>query len=305
MKRFFTLLATALLAVLPLSAAQPTELVKNETKEYRLSGFDGLEVSWVYKVELTQAPRFAVSVEAPDFLMPYVRVEVRSSRLILGVEDMPKDIRRRVESGNRLEVRAYVSMPELNSLRISGAAKLTARGEFSSRKTFELTASGATNVRDLSVKAASIDIEASGASKLSDLNGQFDKLSLRGSGSAAISLTADARTADMNLSGAAKLSLKGKLGDVDLEASGAANVEFDGSIDYLDAEGSGASKLSVSRAPVRRARISLSGAAVSKVDVSEELSVSLSGAAKLSYHPGPALRITHQSVSRASTLASY
>lgn len=304
MKRFFTLLATALLAVLPLSAAQPTELVKNETKEYRLSGFDGLEVSWVYKVELTQSPRFAVSVEAPDFLMPYVRVEVRSGRLILGVEDMPKDIRRRVESGNRLDVRAYVSMPELNSLRISGAAKLTARGEFSSRKTFELTASGATNVRDLSLKAGAAEIEASGASKLSDIDGQFDKLSLRGSGSAAIALAADAGTADMNLSGAAKLSFKGKLGDVDLEASGAATVDFDGSIDFLDAEGSGASKLSISRAPVRRARISLSGAANGVIDVRDELSVSLSGASKLNYHPGPALRITHQSVSRASTLSS-
>lgn len=304
MKRFFTLLATALLAVLPLSAAQPTELVKNETKEYRLSGFDGLEVSWVYKVELTQSPRFAVSVEAPDFLMPYVRVEVRSGRLILGVEDMPKDIRRRVESGNRLDVRAFVSMPELNSLRISGAAKLTARGEFSSRKTFELTASGATNVRDLSLKAGAAEIEASGASKLSDIDGQFDKLSLRGSGSAAITLAADAGTADMNLSGAAKLSFKGKLGDVDLEASGAANADFDGSIDFLDAEGSGASKLSISRAPVRRARISLSGAANGVIDVRDELSVSLSGASKLNYHPGPALRITHQSVSRASTLSS-
>ena len=305
MKRFFTLLATALLAVLPLSATEATESVKNETKEYKLSGFDGLEVSWVYKVELTQAPRYAVSVEAPDFLMPYIRVEVRSGRLILGVEEMPKDVRRRIENGSRNEVCAYVSMPELTVLKMSGASRLTARGEFSSRKNFELTLSGATLLRDLSVKAGAAEIEASGASKMVDLSGKFDKLSLRGSGSANITLAADAKTVDMNFSGASKLSLKGKLGDVDLRSSGAANVELDGTIEALAAEGSGSSKLSAGKAPARRAQINFSGASNGMIEVREELSVSLSGASRLNYHAGPGLRITQQSVSRASTLASY
>ena len=305
MKRFFTLLATALLAVLPLSAAQTAELAKTETKEYNLSGFDGLQVSWVYNVELSQAPRHAVRVEAPDFVMPYIRVEVRSGNLILAVEEMPKDIRHRIESSNRFEVRAYVSMPALNVLKMSGASKLTARGEFSSRQNVELSLSGASTARDLSVKAVSIDIEASGASKILDLNAKADKLILRGSGSATTTMAADPKTADLGLSGAAKLSLKGKLGDVDLRVSGAANVEFDGSIESLDADGSGASKLSASRASVHRARISFSGASGGMIDVRDELSVSLSGASRLNYHPGPALRITHQSVSRGATRSSY
>ena len=41
------------------------------------------------------------------------------------------------------------------------------------------------------------------------------------------------------------------------------------------------------------------------IEVRDELSVSLSGASKLNYHPGPSLRIKNQSVSRASTLSSY
>lgn len=304
MKRFFTLLATALLAVLPLSATQTTEAAKIETKEYHLSGFDGLQVSWVYNVELSQAPRHAVRVEAPDFLMPYIRVEVRGGNLVLGVEEMPNDIRRRIENGNRHEVRAYVSMPNLNTLKMSGASRLTARGEFSSRKEFELAVSGAAVVRDLSVKASSAGIEVSGAAKL-DMEGKYDKLSLRGSGSAKVTLSSDARTADLGISGAAKLSLKGKLGDVDLRCSGAAHAEFDGSIEAIEIDGSGSSSVSANRAPARRVRVSLSGAAHGMIEVSEELSVTLSDAAKLNYHPGPALRITRQSISRASALSSY
>lgn len=306
MKKFFTLLATALLAVLPLSAAQTAELPKSETKDYRLSGFSGLEISWIYNVELTQSSRYAVRVEAPDFLVDFLKVEVRNGRLVLGVEEMPNDIRRRIErNGNRYDVRAYVSMPELSTLTISGAAKLTARGEFSTRKPFELTASGATQVRDLSVKAASADIEISGASKVIGLNGRFDKISLRGSGSANITMESDTKSADLRLSGASKLSLKGKLGDVDLQGSGAANIEFDGSIETLSAEGSGATRLSANRAPARSAKIYFSGASNGIIDVREELSVNLSGASKLNYHPGPSLRITSQSVSRASSLSSF
>ena len=55
----------------------------------------------------------------------------------------------------------------------------------------------------------------------------------------------------------------------------------------------------------RRVKILFSGAANGMVEVRDELSVTLSGASKLNYHPGPALRIKNQSVSRASTLASY
>ena len=115
----------------------------------------------------------------------------------------------------------------------------------------------------------------------------------------------DAKTVDLRLSGASKLSLKGKLGDVDLQGSGAANTELDGSIESLTAEGSGSTKLLANRAPARRVRISLSGASNAMIEVREELSVNLSGASKLNYHPGPALRITSQSISRASTLSSF
>lgn len=308
MKRFITFIAAAVIAALPLSATRPVSdpesAAKQETKEFRLSGFSGLDVSWVYQVELTQAARYAVRVEAPEDLMPYIRVEVRSGNLILAVDEMPREIRRRIENGNRTQVRAFVSMPDLNELKMSGASKLTGKGDFSSRKAFNMTLSGAVNVFDLSVKATSADIDASGASKFF-LTGKYDKMDVRLSGSANATLTADSKNTDIKASGAAKLSVKGKLGDVTVNGSGAANLQFDGSMDLLDAEGSGAAKLSASQASARRAKIRFSGAANGMIDVREELSVNLSGASKLNYHPGPALRITDQSVSRASTLSSF
>lgn len=307
MKKIFTLLMTALLAVLPLAARTASDAefsAKEETQEYHFNNFTGLDVSWIYQVELTQAPRHGVRVEAPDYLMPFLRIEVRGNRLILGVGELPRDVRRRIESGNRNQVRAYVSMLDITDLSMSGASKLTAKGEFSSRKDFRMTLSGATNVRDLSVKAPAADIEISGAAK-AELAGKFDRLNVRGSGSMHGIFTLDAKTVDLNLSGATKLSLKGKYGSLTLRGSGAANTEIVGSMEELDASCSAAAKLSAGQAPVRRATIGFSGAANGMIDVRDELSVNLSGASALSYHGGPALRIKSQTISRASTLSSY
>ena len=307
MSKIYTLLAAALIAVLPLSArtvADPELNAKQETKEYKFNNFTGIDASWIYQVELVQAPRHAVRVDAPDFLMPFVNVDVRGGILVLSVGDLPRDVRRRVENGSRNQVRVYVSMPDLTVLRMSGAAKLTAKGDFSSRKNFEMRLSGATTVQGLSIKASDADIDASGAAKF-DLEGKFDKMNVRGSGSLNAIIAADIKTTDLGLSGATKLSLKGKLGDVTLRGSGAANTELIGSIEELSAECSGAAKLSANEAPARRVKILFSGAANGMVEVRDELSVTLSGASKLNYHPGPALRIKNQSVSRASTLASY
>lgn len=307
MSKIYTLLAAALIAVLPLSArtvADPELNAKQETKEYKFNNFTGIDASWIYQVELVQAPRHAVRVDAPDYLMPFVNVDVRGGILVLSVGDLPRDVRRRVENGSRNQVRVYVSMPDLTVLRMSGAAKLTAKGDFSSRKNFEMRLSGATTVQGLSIKASDADIDASGAAKF-DLEGKFDKMNVRGSGSLNAIIAADIKTTVLGLSGATKLSLKGKLGDVTLRGSGAANTELIGSIEELSAECSGAAKLSANEAPARRVKILFSGAANGMVEVRDELSVTLSGASKLNYHPGPALRIKNQSVSRASTLASY
>lgn len=307
MSKIYTLLAAALIAVLPLSArtvADPELNAKQETKEYKFNNFTGIDASWIYQVELVQAPRHAVRVDAPDYLMPFVNVDVRGGILVLSVGDLPRDVRRRVENGSRNQVRVYVSMPDLTVLRMSGAAKLTAKGDFSSRKNFEMRLSGATTVQGLSIKASDADIDASGAAKF-DLEGKFDKMNVRGSGSLNAIIAADIKTTDLGLSGATKLSLKGKLGDVTLRGSGAANTELIGSIEELSAECSGAAKLSANEAPARRVKILFSGAANGMVEVRDELSVTLSGASKLNYHPGPALRIKNQSVSRASTLVSY
>ena len=308
MKKLITLLAAAVAAVLsvqPSRAAEPESLAEaRETREYNVRNFEGLDISWAYKVELTRANRYSVSVDAPDFILPYLRIEVRGDVLCMEIRDMPRDIRRKLETG-RNEVRASVSMPELVSVRMSGAASLSTKDEFQHKNNrFTLRLSGATAARGLSVRATDADIECSGAAKY-DLKGDFDRVDLVMSGAANGKLDASPKAAELQLSGSAKLDWNGKPGKVSVIGSGAAGLRLEGSATDIRVVGSGAAKIDAALAPTRTATVQLSGAAKCDLDVRESLDANLSGAASCRYHGTDATRVSTGSVSRGASLTRY
>ena len=326
MKRFLTLLAAVLVAALPaLRAAdyEPTA-ASRDSREYQLRGFDGLNIGWTYKVELNCASRYGVTVEAPDFIFPYLKVEVRNGILVLDTKELPRDIRRKIEALSRSgeiraivsmiealsrsgEIRAIVSMPELTTLSMSGASQLTTQDEFRHRNDhFSMRLSGATNVRGLSVKAVEAVIECSGAAKF-NITGEFDRVDLELSGAVAVNgtLAASPKMSQLELSGAVKLFWKGNLGKTEIQAAGAVSAEIEGAVNELKLDGSGAAKVNTAKAPSRNADIRLSGAAKCEIDVRESLNVSLSGATTCRYHASDRLRISTQSISRGSSLTRF
>ena len=308
MKKLITLLAATVMAVLPVPfthAAQPEIPGEaRQTQEYKVRNFDGLDVSWIYKVDLTRANRYSVSIDAPDFIIPYLQVDVRDGVLCLEVRDMPRDIRRKIENGHN-EVRASVSMPELLTLKMSGAASLSTQDEFLHRNDkFTLRLSGASSARGLSLRATEADIECSGAAKF-DLKGDFDRVDLGLSGAANGQLEASPKVAELEMSGSAKLKWNGKAGKVGLTASGAAGLNFEGSATELRLIGSGAARINAAMAPARDVSVSLSGAAKCDVDVRESLDANLSGAASCRYHATDAVRVTTHAVSRGASLTRY
>ena len=252
------------------------------------------------------ASRYGVTVEAPDFIFPYLKVEVRNGILVLDTKELPRDIRRKIEALSRSgEIRATVSMPELTTLSMSGASQLTTQDEFRHRNDhFSMRLSGATNVRGLSVKAVEAVIECSGAAKF-NITGEFDRVDLELSGAANGTLAASPKMAELELSGAVKLFWKGNLGKTEIQAAGAVSAEIEGAVNELKLDGSGAAKVNTAKAPSRNADIRLSGAAKCEIDVRESLNVSLSGATTCRYHASDRLRISTQSISRGSSLTRF
>lgn len=298
MKKIFTLFSAAFMALIPLMAANG-EAVITETKAYQVDYFDALEVSWIYHVELTQSASNAVKVEAPDFLMPYLQVKVRKTRLELSVSDLPRDIRKKMENGN-YKVLATVDIQELNKLEMSGASRLVGSGEFHPG-CFKMELSGATSVKGLNIWTNSADIQCSGASKF-QINGELKQAKIDLSGAAKGVFEGNSHTMDIDVSGSGKLSLTGQYYEARMDVSSAGNVSVTGSLDAVRIVGSGAAKLDLSECVTSEARIELSGASSASIYVLDKLGVSLSGASRCHYKAGDHLQIVETDVDRGASL---
>lgn len=301
MKQLFTLFAAAFLALMPAAAANKDnpESVRMETKTYQLDFFDGLEVSWIFQVDLSKSSSQKVEVEAPDFLMPYLTVKVRNNTLILGSSGLPNDIRRKLEKGS-YKVRASVSLPELTHLEMSGASKLVADGEFQTGN-FDLELSGATSLRELQMTANFANIQCSGASKF-QMKGNLKEVKMDLSGASKGVLEADGQEMNMDLSGSAKLELTGGYDQMRSELSAASHLWIKGTLGLFRLSGSGAAKADLMDCATIESRVDMSGAASARLYAVEKLGVHLSGAASCRYKAGEKLQITETDVDRGASL---
>jgi hypothetical protein len=301
MKKLFVLFAAAFMALTPAMAAHesnPAE-AKMETKAYSLNNFDGLDVSWIYHVELNKASGYKVEVEAPDFVMPYLQVKVRGGNLVLGVSNLPGDVRRKIERGN-YEVNAYVTLPELNSIEMSGASRLISLGEFQTAS-FSMELSGASSLKGLQMKANTADIRCSGASKY-QMTGSVKVARIGLSGAAKGTMESDGTDLTADLSGSGKLDLTGVYDQADLELSGASHVHIKGALENVRLSGSGAAKADLTECPAKVVRVDLSGASSARIVALDKLGVGLSGASTCQYKAGEHLQITDTDVDRGASL---
>lgn len=281
MKRL-TLLFLALIATLTTAFAEPGSAKARYIHTYDFHDFTELATSHAFVVELTFANRYEVRVDVPDFLEPYLIVRQRGEKVLLEMEQLPDNIQHKLK-GDDGRIRAYVTMPKLTLLQMSGASKITASGRLAlGNESLRIQLSGATHLNGLTASgkgslalqlsgASKADLEAgfpkgildlSGAAKLR-FEGNADQLSIEESGASSVQLVGDYKEVVAGLSGSSKLSTTGEEGRLTLELSGASKYESTGKTTWAIVELNGASRcqLSVSE----QLRYTLSGASTLKV----------------------------------------
>ena len=190
---------------------------KSAKKDYDLKGFTAIEVGNAFKVDVTQAADFAVSVTADDNLLDQLDVYVEGETLRVFMKP---------GSYVNADYRASIKLPVLKRLKVSGASNVQLAGVNSSEH-LGLDVSGASRVEGEAV-ANLLKVELSGASQAR--------------------LTGKAVSADLEVSGASGAKLESlKVEHVRANLSGASNAQVDVS-EKLDANLSGASKLTYSGA---------------------------------------------------------
>lgn len=183
--------------------------VVTETRD--IKGFNGVDVSGVFQVEITAQKDFVVEVEADDNLIPLIKTEIRGGVLHIETE-------RRIKTASSLKIR--ISAPDIDSIQASGVSK----------------------VNLANVDNNELRIDTSGASKI-NLNGETARLSIEVSGASSIDAeNLKAEAVAVNASGASHVSVFAT-GELRSDASGASRIVYSGSPRSIEKNSSGASSI--------------------------------------------------------------
>lgn len=166
------------------------------TREYNFTDFTSIEIGHAFKMEVTPADTYSISISASEDIFDYIDVSKTGNKLQI---DMDNVIFRSYRSP-----RVKITMPELRGLYISGASEGNVKG-FKSSQDMDCTISGASDL-DLDIETGNFECEISGASEVSGY--------------------LKATSCDISLSGASKIELDGSGGNIKIEASGASQADL-------------------------------------------------------------------------------
>ena len=208
-----------------------------ETEAYDFTNFTEVEISSAFEFEIKQSGSYSINITADDNVMEYVQVSKDGQTLKIGLRTGLGIFLGPVSA----TLRASVTMPQLNSMTISGASRGTVSG-FSSTEDLDITVSGASRVTG-DIVAGNVGFGISGASTI-QLEGSANDIDANVSGASHFNLEAfTVHNADINFSGASSgtVNLNGRL---DANVSGASRLWYMGEPTSTDINTSGASTVS-------------------------------------------------------------
>jgi hypothetical protein len=188
------------------------------TREEAITGFDKVDASHAFTVDISRGDTFSVVVRVDDSLLEYLEVVKQGSTLKIGLKPGYN-----YHVTNVRTTEAEITMPELTGLDLSGASDGTITG-FTSTKALAVDLSGASSLEG-DIEAGDSLVDLSGGSDLT-LSGSGQDLTVDASGASEVDL-ADFPIADANVdaSGASTVTVNAS-GTLNVDASSASHVYY-------------------------------------------------------------------------------
>jgi hypothetical protein len=231
-KALIPLLATILL----IGCAQVTITGSGNvvTQEEAISGFDKVDISQSFSVDITQGENFRVVIRVDDNLVEHLNVVKQGSTLKIGLDP------NRSYTITNATMEAEVTMPELIGLELSGNSDATVSG-FESNKALVVDLSGNSGLLG-DIQAGDSRFDVSGNSSVT-VTGSAGNVTVDASGSSEVDLTDfPASDGTVNASGASTVTVN-LSGRLDADASGSSDIYYLGDPDLGNIETSGSSTI--------------------------------------------------------------
>ena len=314
--------AVVLLASSQRSAAQVlTPQVMD--KDIVVSEFNAINVSDDFEVTVARGA-YGARLTVDKELAPYVEVYVRSRTLFITFDEkaVPRDLRKlyRGRGGLTATFRVVVYTPDLQSVTLSDYAILTGTEEFVATD-FELVAAGKSQVKNLSITAASgkVSLKKNATANLViradrdlevttdnnsilDLSYDAENLTMLSGGSSIV--TADGPCVTMNLTtaGSSQVKISSETEVVDIAAEGNSQITLNGKAYDLKIKGSRNASVDALAMPLETVDANMANSSSVLVDASKSIHVNLVGGSAVYFTGNPAIEI--EKIIK-STLAPY
>lgn len=241
MKRLFSVVALALLTVLPIFASGYSEedrdsqiraVGRSVTEKRMLSAFKTLVLSGTGEIIYRASKTYSVTITADEALMNHIQSDVSGEKLTLSLE-------KGTYTNMKTQIHYIVEAPELGGLQIRGAGSFKAEDTLKNRNfivdisgsgvvdtelntdEIRITVSGNGNIQ-LSGSATSLDYTNSGMGTLDTLGLQLQRadVEINGTGNARLSVSDYLK---VRIAGAGKVEYRGNP-RLDYSASGSGNL---------------------------------------------------------------------------------
>ena len=206
-------------ALIVLNACNQIQGSGNIVTENRSTGdFTGISAGGACEVELKNGPVTEVKVEADDNIIGLIETKVSNHTLNITTKNG--------NNFNNGHFKVYVTAPEINEIKSSGAASIIIKNILKSNDKITLEASGAATITG-EADAPEINAEASGAAGIK-LSGRTKNYKAEASGSATIKTeNLMSETTKVHASGAATAHVYASI-TLDADADGAATIHYKG-----------------------------------------------------------------------------
>ena len=313
----------AVLVLAPQRAGAQSLSAELSDRDIAVSEFNAVNVSDDFEVTVSRGT-YGVRLTVDKELAPYVEVYVRSKTLYIAYDEksVPKDLKKVYKGRGSLTpiFRVTVHTPELQSVSLSDNATLTGADEFVAGD-FELTAAGKSQVKTLSVSAASAKIVLRknaiatlslktdrGVEVNTDNNANLKltftgkELALNADGSSVVVAEGPTRSLNLMTGGSSQVSVTSDTEKVDLTTEGSSKLTLTGKATEMKVKGSRSSSVDAFAMPLETVEADLSNSSSVTVSVSKKVEVNLVGGSALYYSGSPEFKI--EKIVK-STLAPY
>lgn len=265
-------------------------------RTFNVSGYDGIEVSGGFDVNLVQGSTESVVISAQENLYEYITVEVVAGTLKIGLERnviQTKGLKARImlKSINKLSVSGGGDVVAETRLEVPGLdVNLTGGGDIrTSLKTGELNCriSGGGNA-ELDGDIASFKLNMSGGGDIrSEIKSQEISCSMTGGGDLKIANSGNAKMADINISGGGNLDLAIEAQEVKCSVSGGGNATLNGKSVTFDVNVNGGGDINAGGFKSENATFHANGGSDVRINASSQLSGHISGGGNVYYSGNP------------------